>query len=129
MKMVLGRTYTLATTKGHRIHFPKDVPVHVPEICVSDAVAIGARAADGKDVDVIGEEKKSNDGPQDVALREKEIIAAIELLVERNARKDFTAAGLPAIDALARVLGYEITASERARIWQIMNDRKAEAEA
>ena len=129
MKMVLGRTYTLATTKGHRIHFTKDEAVNVPEICVSDAIAIGARAADGKDIDVIGEEKKSNDGPQDQQLREKEIIAAIELLVERNARKDFTAAGLPAIDALARVLGYEITASERARIWQIMNDRKAEAEA
>ena len=53
----LHRNHLMRTTKGHAIKFEKGKPVHVPPICVNDAVAIGAIAVDG-DVDVLGEEEE-----------------------------------------------------------------------
>lgn len=129
MKMVLGRTYMLATTKGHMIKFTKDEPTHVPDVCIPDAVAIGAMPVDGSAVDVIGDEKRKVEGPSDPVEREKDLLAAVELIVGQNSRKDFTGAGVPSTDAMTRVLGYDIGAAERNAIWQVYCNNKAENEA
>ena len=125
MKMVLGRNHLLATTMGHMIKFRKGEPTDVPPDCVPSAVAIGAQPADGSDPGVITEAPPNNEGPADAAAREKEAMTALEILVERNARSDFTAAGVPSTDAMKRVLGYEITANERNLRWQTFCDQKA----
>lgn len=39
---VLNRDQTLFTTMGHTISFFKDVPVHVPDVCIPLALSIGA---------------------------------------------------------------------------------------
>lgn len=130
MMMVLGRKHVLATTKGHMIRFEKGLPVFVPEICVPDAVAIGASPAEGETApDLIPNDAVVNVGPVDPTERAKELQAAIEKLVRANSRKDFTAAGLPSVEAMARVLGYDVPASERNTAWQAYNDLKAQAEA
>lgn len=125
MKMVLGRNHMLATTMGHMIKFVKGQPTDVPPDCVPAAVAVGASPADGSDPGVIQDVPPNNEGPADPLEREKEAMAAIEMLVERNARSDFTAAGVPSTDAMKRVLGYEITANERNTRWQAFCDAKA----
>lgn len=125
MKMVLGRNFLLATTMGHMIKFRKDIAIDVPHDCVPAAVAVGAQPVDGSDPGVIKDTPPNNEGPADAVLREKEAMTALEILVERNARSDFTAAGVPSTDAMKRVLGYEITAAERNLRWQTYCDRKA----
>lgn len=130
MMMVLGRSYTLATTKGHMIRFTKDLPVYVPPVCVPDAVAIGASPIEGEPIpDLTPKEVVENTGPTEPAEREKELQGAIEKLVRTNARKDFTAAGLPSTDAMTRVLGYDVTAAERNTAWLLYSNLKAQAEA
>lgn len=131
MKMVLGRSFTLATTKGHTIRFTKDTPVFVPPICIPDAVAIGAMPADGTDPSslVVQEEEKTFDGPSDPTKREEELIAACKKIESMNARNDFTAAGVPSTDAMTRILGFAVGAAERNRAWQAYCDLKAAAEA
>lgn len=125
MMMVLGRSYVLATTKGHAIRFIKGSPVYVPPNCVPDAVAIGAQAADGAEVDVIPQEVKTYEGPADPTVREKELLAAVQKIVDMNARKDFTAAGLPSTDAMTRVAGFDVGAAERNAAWQVYCNMKA----
>ena len=130
MMMVLGRKHVLATTKGHMIRFEKDEPTFVPPICVPDAVAIGASPVEGQKMpDLIQDEAVVNVGPVDPTEREKEMQSAIDKLVRANARKDFTAAGLPSTDAMTRVLGYDVSAAERNTAWQLYSNLKAQAEA
>jgi hypothetical protein len=45
-QFILHRNYVLRTTNGHAIGFVANEPTNVPEICVEDAVAIGARPVD-----------------------------------------------------------------------------------
>lgn len=131
MKMVLGRSFTLATTKGHVIRFEKGVPVFVPSICIPDAVAIGALPEDGGDPSalVAKEEVKTFDGPSDPVAREAELVEACKKVEAMNARNDFTAAGVPSTDALTRLLGFAVSAAERNKAWQVYCNMKASAEA
>lgn len=131
MKMVLGRTHTLATTKGHVIRFIKGQPVFVPPICIPDAVAIGAAPEDGTDPSdlVVKDEVKTFDGPSDPVKRETELVDACKKIEGMNARNDFTAAGVPSTDAMTRVVGFAVGAAERNKAWQIYCDLKASEEA
>lgn len=125
MLMVLGRNHVLPTTKGHMIRFKKGEPVNVPAVCVSDAVAIGAQPADGQEINLIPDPPPNRDGPMDQPVREKALTEALEQIIAMNARKDFTAAGLPSVEAMTRVAGFDVGAAERNVIWQRYCDMKA----
>jgi hypothetical protein len=131
MKMVLGRSFTLATTKGHVIRFEKGVPVFVPPICIPDAIAIGAQPEDGSDPSELVKEPeaKTFDGPSDPVKREEALVDACKKIESMNARNDFTAAGVPSTDAMTRVTGFAVGAAERNKAWQAYSDLKANAEA
>ena len=122
--LVLNRNYTLATTKGHVIAFEKGKPTSVPKIVYNEAIAIGAQPADGTDPDVLKDEKKSS-APQDPAERNPLILAAIEKLIDRNDREDFTAAGSPSVDAVTKEVGFKVSAKEIAGQWQEYHAQKA----
>ena len=124
-KLVLNRNYTLATLYGHRIRFTAGEPISVPPIVYQDALAIGAQPVDGEAVDVLGEGDKDH-APVDPGARRAQITAAIELLVEENARKDFTAAGTPAAKAVEREVGFSVDAREVAEAWKAYHEAKAE---
>lgn len=123
-KLVLSRNYVLTTTKGHSIEFVKGVPVQVPPIVYADAIAIGAVPEDGSDPDIL-EEKARPTAPADPAERTPLIMKAIEALVERNEREDFTAAGSPTVDALSKQVGFKVQSKEIAAVWQAFHDKKA----
>ena len=40
-----------------------------------------------------------------------------------RSRRDFTSAGVPAVKAIEKILGYDISAPERDRAWQAMSER------
>lgn len=112
----LNRNHVLRTLLGHAINFRKGEPTWVPPACVNEAVAIGAEAVDG-DVDVLGPEVEEKP-PLAPHEREAQIMAAIERLVERNERNDFTGAGLPDLRKMNAMLDFEATKPERDMVWQ-----------
>ena len=111
----LHRNYLLRTTKGHAIKFEKGKQVHVPPICVNDAVAIGAVAVDG-DVDVLGEEEKVVISLT-AAERKAKVFAAFRTMAGREIREDFTASGLPNAKRMFPLMDFEITSKERDAYW------------
>ena len=121
----LHRNHLMRTTKGHAIKFEKGKPVHVPPICVNDAVAIGAIAVDG-DVDVLGEE-------EEVAIqltpaeRKAAIFGAFRTMAGREIREDFTASGVPNAKRMPPLTGFEVTSKERDKCW--LEFRATEQEA
>lgn len=116
--MKLRRNYRLATTKGHSIQFEANEPAWVPPACVADAVAIGAEATDATEIDVTPQPAPSpNSGPADAASREQDIMGAINLLVARNDREDFTGGGLPKLAAVVALIGYKTDKKELEAVW------------
>lgn len=121
--MVLNRTFTLTTLRGHSISFTANTPVHVPPDVFADAVAIGAQLADGGAPDILPPQK--NDRAPDPNDRAPLILAAIEEIVTGNERKDFTSGGIPSVKAVERVAGFDVDAKEVAVVWQQYHDAKA----
>jgi len=122
--LVLNRNHTLSTLMGHTVTFKKGEPTFVPPAAYAAAIAIGAMPADGSDPNVI-EDKPDSKAPADPAQRGPLILAVIEKLVAKNDRKDFTAAGSPAVKAVERELGFDVDAREVSAAWQEMHEKKA----
>ena len=125
--MVLNRNYTLRTLLGHTIEFRRNIPTHVPPNIRSQAIAIGAVLADGSDPDVLPDELQVNSAPHDLVDRVAAVREAIETIVRRNERLDFTAAGIPTVAAVAQVTGWKVQAREIAEEWQARGERAVEA--
>ncbi|NIT14176.1 MAG: hypothetical protein GTN99_08060 [Candidatus Dadabacteria bacterium] len=91
--MKLGRPLTIRSKQtGHIIRFTaeNEFTTFVPPILMSAVAAYGA--------EVIEEDKKTTQKKQKASGdndREKAIIEAIELMIARNDRGDWTASGLP----------------------------------
>lgn len=122
--LVLNRNYTLTSTKGHSIAFVKDKPTLVPAALYQEALAIGALPENGE-IDMLDDDKKEQ-APMDPAERNPLILAAIEELVERNERGDFTAAGAPTVEAIVKIVGFKVQSKEIATVWQEYHEKKAE---
>jgi len=123
--LVLNRNFTLATTKGHVIEFKKGVPTNVPKAVYQEALSIGAQPPDGSEP-VVEDDRKKDAAPQDPAERNPLILAAIEAIIERNEREDFTAAGSPTVDAVSKEVGFKVSAREIAGQWQAYHEKKAQ---
>jgi hypothetical protein len=116
-KLVLQRNFILRTTKGYSFQFVKGVPLNVPNICVPDAVAIGAVPVEGETADVL-----PPDPLPPVMLppeeREAKMFDAFKQLIERNDRGDFTASNQPHCKKIQSIVGFEVTIGERDDAWR-----------
>lgn len=122
----LHRKFTLRTTKGCVINFPKDEPTWVPPLAVEDAIAIGARLVDGE-ADIPGAEEEA--APVlSLAERKEKIFEAFGIMKSRNERLDFTASGLPNAKRLPPLTGFEVTSRERDDFWKEFKEQEQEAE-
>lgn len=65
--------------------------------------------------------------PQDgaaVAADKPGLLEAVQMLIERNDRYDFTAGGRPQLSKLTAIVGWDVTTSERDRAWEQLMDRR-----
>ena len=122
VKMVMDRDYVLRSTLGHILTFKKGKPKDVPAIMVETAAEVGAKRVDGEPA--FAEPEAQPATPVDPAKRNKDVRAAIEAIVEKNARDDFTAGGTPKVAAVSRETGYKVDQTEVARIWAKYNEDK-----
>lgn len=124
--MTLNRSFTLSSLAGRVINFDKNTPVWVPPEVVKEALLIGAQGVD-EQIDILDPEQ-----PEKTELtaeqREQSIFGVFAKLVERDARGDFTASGVPNTKIMESLLGFEVAAKERDRLWADFKKAK-EAEA
>lgn len=123
-KMILNRDHTHTSLKGHSVEFKKGEPVNVPVALYQEVLAIGAVDADGSDPDVQSDNKNKHT-PRDPAERNPLILMAIEDLVAKNDRGDFTAAGLPKAAAVSKVADFKVEVKEIEAVWNERNEKLA----
>jgi hypothetical protein len=122
--MVLNRNYTHASVYGHAVRFVKGKPACVPNVIVSECVALGAERVDGEAA--IEEEKEVEDTtPVHANDRMEAVLAAIEALIKRNERDDFTGTNLPKVKSLSAEAGFKVDKAELNRVWQERANRLA----
>jgi|ADGO01.1.fsa_nt_gi hypothetical protein len=116
--MVSPRDYTLRTTSGHVIAFKANVPQLVPDVVVSDAMAVNILPCEGKAVD--------NDRPADgvvkmpalpSTLRDALVLTVIDQLVRENDTANFNAGGQPKLAVVNELTGVRLSSGELSKYW------------
>lgn len=120
MKFVLNRDKILASVMGHTIAFKKGEPTHVPRECANEALAIGAIPEE----EIVDNERPSY--PTDPEVRKAAIFEVFEKIILTNNPDDFTAGNAPRTQSVSRMLGWDVTSSERDLVWEAF--RKAQQE-
>lgn len=111
----LNRNFTLRSTLGHIINFEADKETHVPPALVKEALSIGAEEVGGK-TKVLDDETPENVIPSGDERNEL-IFKAMAALIEKNEREDFTGSGAPQVTAIEKIVGFDIDAKERDKLW------------
>ncbi len=122
--MTLNRNYTHASVYGHAVRFKKNVPTVVPNVIVRECVALGAERSDGKDA-IVEARPAADKAPQNVDDRMDAVLDAIESMLERNDREDFTGTGLPKVVSLTSEAGFKVDKTELNKAWQERANRAA----
>ncbi len=120
---VLNRNFTLRTLAGRIVNFEKGVPTFVPPMIVKDALTIGAEPCDGK-MNILEEEAAPPPAVPVGEEREQQVFLAFDLISERNERGNFTAQGVPTVDAVEHITGFKITKKEQQSYWQAYREAK-----
>ena len=90
----------------------------VPSIMVRACGEIGATRVDGEAAIAVEELEAKVSQPVDPGERQEDIREAMEVIVERNAREDFTAAGMPVIKVVSAQVGYKVDRNEVTKAWR-----------
>lgn len=123
VSVVSNRNFTLTTTLGHSVRFEKGVPKDIPREILPQAMAAGVLPSEEL-------APEPEDGlpkaPIDTGERQLKIRSAIEKLIARNQRGDFTAAGLPRVSQVTALVGFDVISKEVAAVMQQIYDERAE---
>ena len=119
MKFVMNRNRVVETTKGHVIGFKKGEPTFVPYACYDEVQAAGAVPEEEIPEDPVKVAADPQGGDRDAL-----IAAAIEEIVLKNAREDFTAGGAPHAKVISHKVGFTVDAHERDDAWTKFNTAK-----
>jgi hypothetical protein len=114
---VLNRNHTLSTKLGHRAVFIKGKPTFVPPIIEREAIALGAERADGSDKPDVNLQLPEGVGERSHDEIKGALIAAFDLITERNDPKDFTAQGVPTVKAVERITEIDVDRGTVAETW------------
>jgi hypothetical protein len=133
MMHTLNRNFVLRSTQGLSVRFEKGVPIHVPPALIPEAKAVGAIAVDDKEDEAYAAAldaaaAPASGEPTDATTRVEQLEVAFAKLTERNNPNDFTASGMPKTPAIARIIGWEPDAGERASSWAAWRRKAADGE-
>ena len=112
MKFTMSRDRTVVSKFGRSFDFVKGEPLHVPDMCWDEVQAAGAVPEDELPV---AEDPLA--GVPQGAERAAAIAAAVEAMVLKGQRDDFTANGSPNAAVLSAACGFSVDAKERDLAW------------
>lgn len=113
----LNRNYVLRSVLGHSVSFSKNIPTFVPSIIEREALSIGAERVDGARPDMLDPEPPAQRPPMTPDDVRQQIKTAFALIVERNDPKEFTAAGVPMVKAVEKLIGFDVDRSDVIEAW------------
>ena len=114
---VLNRNFVLRSMTGHSVNFVKNVPTFGPALIEREARGIGAERVDGANPDMLDPETPEV-APLSHDERAEQIRTAFALLTERNDSKDFTGAGVPSVNAVEKLVDFDVDRNEVVALWQ-----------
>lgn len=114
MRFIMQKDRVVGGNTGHFIRFIKGQPTEVPREMWSEVQAAGAVP----ESELPDDEPKAVKAVHDPAEREAMFFAAFDELIDRNARGDFTASGLPNAKILEKMLGFQVVNVERDAMWE-----------
>lgn len=117
MQFVFTRDRTIVSVKGHTVFFPKGVPTYAPPAIHREVVEAGGEPVEAMDDPRDPPKSTGPTEPTDPEVRATDIYAAVEMVVNKNSRDDFTANGSPHTNALSALVGWKVTADERDQAW------------
>ena len=127
IQMVLQRSRTLRTTRGHVIRFKANMPRPVPVTVRAEAMQIGAVPVEETDLPQDDGNENKKPVPLTHEERRAKIEEAIKMMKERNNRTDFTATNAPSLDVLRKETGLrDIQKEERDAVYTEMEQRLRE---
>lgn len=118
VSMVAPRNYTLRTKTGHVIKFVGGQPRLVPDLVVSEALAVNILPVANSDVQVPddsarGVQRVTIAGP----LRTVLILHTIADLVRENDTENFDGGGRPKVHVVSARSGLDVSSRERSEMW------------
>lgn len=124
-QMVSPRDYTLRTLSGHVIFFPANQPVSVPDVAVSDALAVNILP-----VQTLQTSEPALRGPVSLpaisgTLRDALILSVIDVLVKENDSINFNAGGQPKLSVVNGLTGVRLSGGELTKYWDRYREIKS----
>jgi len=123
MKMKLNRDHLHVSLTGLSVLFKADVPTFVPPRLVKEVIALGGVAADEDKAAEAIALAEIDRAKVEMDARRPAIVAAVEKMLERNQRGDFTAGARPNINVLNKETGLMVTTQELEPIWNEVKNR------
>lgn len=116
---VSQRDVTITSTSGHTIRFSKGEPKSVPPDLRAECLQHGVLPVENVDLTDLGGRIPlvKTEGPLTVSERDERIRDAIADMLAANKREAFTAAGLPRVDQISKVTGFDVNPADRDRLW------------
>ena len=130
-ELMMGRDFTLRTTKGHTVRFERMVPRMVPSAVVEEAMRYGAFPVNPDKLASIQSETEDAEVAEAARIKDRDSIvkAKIREMMERNHRDDFTAGGLPNVRVIRAETGMDLSADERERFFhEVQRELNGEGE-
>ncbi len=122
--MISLRKLRLSSTLGHTTNFEASTiggalkPSFVHPLLVPEALAKGCVYADGSsETELPDNDAKLRTGFEG-KLRLSLLMAVYQRLVTENATKNFTAGGTPHLQAVSRIVGFDVDPKELKKTWQ-----------
>jgi hypothetical protein len=119
--MISLRDIRISNVFGKTVFLKANEPTLVPGRLVDDASAAGC-VPYNEDEYRSHREAKAKEA-EAVVEREELLVSAVQRMVERNVVTDFTATGLPRLEALNTEAGIEATAQERDQAYALWRSR------
>jgi len=115
VEMVSLRSFRLATTTGHIMHFVAGESKMVPQPAVQQAMAQGC--VPKKDVQTLFEDTRSTRYQVNGELRQSVLFLAMEALSKENKSSNFDAAGMPRVDVVSSYVGFDVPPTECKKLY------------
>ena len=119
--------HRMINKSGRVIAFKANVPRDVPDVCVDDCLAIGARPIDDKVVKSVPAKPKNkplisgND-------RTEAVKKALAVIKEENKSENFAGTGRPKVAVVIKMVGFRVDVEEVTKLWDDLNDTTPVAE-